>query len=89
MTAARYSPAAAAEITRIYADPTQTQLADRLDEILDLLDTDPGNGRVRRSRMQAPKLWAVPVHGSGRDLVILWEAGDGGQPEVHYVGNAF
>lgn len=86
---AQFEPAAADEIGRVYADPTQEQLADRLEALLDLLDSDPGHPLLRRKRMQAPKLWVIPVSGSGRDLVILWDLTDDGRPTVHYVGNAF
>ena len=83
----RFSPPAAAAIQAVFDDPAQQQLADRIEELLDLLDKDPGDRRLRRLRMHTPKLWAVPVHGSGRDLLLLWDLDEQGEPFVRYAGD--
>jgi hypothetical protein len=83
----RYGGDAAAAIQAVFDDPTQEQLAERIDEMLDLLDKDPGDQRLRRFRMQAPKLWVIRVRGSGRDFVLLWD--DDAEPFVRYAGEAF
>jgi len=57
--------------------------------VLDLLDTDPSHQRLRKNRMQAPKLWVVQIRDSGRSFVILWDFTDAGQPWVHHAGDAF
>ena len=86
---AGYAPEAKAAIQRVYDDPSLDQLAERIEEILDLLDTSPGDRRLHKNRMQEPKLWAVPVHGSSGDFVILWDLDDAGRPWVRYAGPAF
>ncbi len=81
-----YSQEAFDAIQRVFDDPGRAVLADRLDEMLALLDEDPDDDRLRRHRMQQPKVWAVFVHGSGEDWALLWDVDSGRQPYVHYAG---
>jgi len=81
-----YDPDAREAIQSVYDDPQQEQLADRLEELLDLLDRDPGDQRLRRHRMHEPALWLVKVYGSKRDFAFLWEL-QGGQPWIHWAGD--
>lgn len=86
---AGFSPEANEAIQRVFDDPAQGQLAERIEEVLDLLDVYPADVRLRRRQTQAPKLWVVLVHGSGRDFMILWDDADDGRPWVRYAGAAF
>lgn len=54
-------------------------------DILDILEDDPGDRRVRRRRYQVIDAWGVPVHGNGEDWLILWDL-QGSQVVVRYLG---
>jgi hypothetical protein len=41
----------------LFDDPQRATLAERLDEMLDLLEKDSGDQRVRRHRLQLPRQW--------------------------------
>ena len=73
-------------IQALLDDPTRETLADRLDAMLDVLEGDPGDARVRRHRMQVPQLWYFVVTGSGETWTILWEPDSDDVPYVHYAG---
>ena len=83
-----FSPQASSEIQRVYDNPLPETLAERIEGVLGLLEADPGNARVRRHRMQEPKLWAIPVYGSKTEFVILWDLHNG-EPFVRYAGDPF
>lgn len=76
---AKYVPDATKAIQAVYNDPVREQLADRLEVLLDLLDTDEGlkDPRLYRHRMQEPKFWLVKVHGSKVDFAFMWEVRNG------------
>lgn len=84
---AKFVPEARTAIQRIYDDPARDQLAGRLEELLDLLDTDLKDSRLFRYRMQQPKFWLVKVYGSGVDFAFMWELRDG-EPWVMWAGEA-
>lgn len=84
---AKYVPDAQVAIQAVYDDPTREQLADRLEELLDLLDTDLKDSRLYKYRMQQPKFWLVKVYGSGVDFAFMWELRDG-EPWVMWSGEA-
>ncbi|WP_449060878.1 type II toxin-antitoxin system RelE/ParE family toxin [Planomonospora algeriensis] len=48
------------------------RLLDAIDDALDLLEADPGDGRVRR-RSFRDGLWGVPVRDRSEDWLIIWE----------------
>jgi hypothetical protein len=60
-------------IQRIYDDPAQDQLADRIEEMLLILEADPGDKRVRRHEIRDPNLWLVRIYGSKREFAFTWE----------------
>ena len=75
------------QLTMLQADPTRGQLYDRVNDVLDAIEDDPGSGEVRLRRYASPPVWGVPVHGSGED----WLASnslerDRRGPLVHYLG---
>jgi hypothetical protein len=68
-----YAATARADLVRILSDPTRSQLADRIREVIAILKADAGDVRVRRTRFQNPPAWAVVVHGNGDEVLILWQ----------------
>lgn len=81
-----FSVEATEAIQAVYDDPGRHVLADRLDAMLDVLEHDAGDARVRRHRLRPPGLWAIFVSGAGEDWALLWDADDAGNPYVHYAG---
>jgi hypothetical protein len=75
-----------AALSALEADPTRTGLLRRINEVLDLLETDPGDERVRRRRYQILDAWGVPVYGAGEDWLILWDFHDQDHVAIRYLG---
>lgn len=73
-------------IQALFDDDSRPNLAERLDAMLDILETDPGDARVRRHRMQQPRLWHFSVAGDGEVWSVLWDFDDQGEPYVHFAG---
>jgi len=80
-----FSREADQQLTALQADSALTELYDRVNDVLDLIEDDPTDGQIRKRRYQTPPVWGVPVHGSGRDWTILWSDTEIG-PVVEYVG---
>ena len=80
-----FSPEAEHQLASLRNDGNGTALYERVNEMLDLIESAPTDRRVRRRRYRQPPVWGVPVHGSGRDWLILWgETADG--LAVFYLG---
>lgn len=80
-----FSADADRQLTMLQADLSRRQLYERINDVLDAIEDDPGSREVRLRRYSSPPVWGVPVHGSGEDwLVICSETGRG--PLVHYLG---
>ena len=73
------------QLTVLQADSSRSQLYDRINDVLDAIEDDPGSREVRRRRYTSPPAWGVPVHGSGEDWLVLWSETSAG-PVVHYLG---
>jgi hypothetical protein len=73
-------------IQHLYDDPARDVLAERLDAMLDVLEQDPGDARVKRHPMQAPQLWHFTVAGNGEVWSVLWEPDANGDPYIHFAG---
>lgn len=71
----------------LFDDPQRATLAERLDEMLDLLEKDSGDQRVRRHWLQLPRLWHFTVTGNGETWSVLWEADDKGEPYIGFAGS--
>ena len=80
-----FFPVADKQLAALQADPGRSQLYDRINDLLDVLEADPGDASVRRLRYQTPPIWGIPVHGSGEEWIILWSESEGGT-FVHYIG---
>ena len=80
-----FEEAADAALTSMEADPGRGELLARVNEVLDLLEDDPGDRRVRQRRYQIVDAWGVPVHGNGEDWLILWDLQDS-QVVIRYLG---
>lgn len=67
------------------ADPVTAR---RVEQTLDLIETDPGAAAVRRRALRPVGLWMliVPRGTDKDDLAILWEL-DGDDPVVRYLGS--
>jgi hypothetical protein len=78
--------AAAAEA---YTAITDSGLLDKIDSVLDELEKDPGQAKLRQYRWSDPPLWGAQVRDRVRDYLILWalEKQDGESVVVvYYVG---
>lgn len=85
-----FSRQAREAIQSAYDNPRWDALAERIEEVIELLDAGPPYpARVRRDRMQSPKLWHVRVHGSGESFSLLWEEADDGCARVLWAGASF
>lgn len=69
-------------------DELNPRMADRVDDVLDLLEHDHTQPRVRRHRLQKPALWMIVVRapdGDGDDYAILWDL-DEDTVVIRYIG---
>ena len=80
-----FSVEADRQLTMLQADPSRGQLYDRINDVLDAIEDDPGRSEVHVRRYTSPPVWGVPVHGSGEDWLVLWSATAAG-PVIHYLG---
>ncbi len=80
-----FSVRADRQLTMLQADLARSQLYDRINDVLDAIEVDPGSRGVRVRRCTSPPVWGVPVHGSGENWLVLWSETDAG-PLVHYLG---
>ena len=80
-----FSVEADRQLTTLQADPARSQLYERINDVLDAIEDDPGGREVRLRRYSSPPAWGVPVHGSGEDWLVIWSHTDAG-PLVHYLG---
>ena len=80
-----FSPESDRQLTALAADAGRTWLYERINDLLDAIEDDPSDARVRRRRYQDPPLWGIVVPAEGDDWLILWSETDLG-PIVHYIG---
>ena len=82
-----FSPDADRQLSAVAADPALEHLYHRINDVLDLIEDNPDDYRVRRRRYQRPPIWGVvvPTKDTHRDWLILWSETDRG-PLIHYVG---
>jgi len=73
---------------RLRGDPSRRKVLERVDEILDALETDPGQAWLRVHRFQRPPLWCVKFDASGEAWAILWYDGEDDRVLVDYMGSA-
>lgn len=69
----RFEKAAREAIEQLYDDPRYETLADRVEEIVELLDSNPGDERLHKRRMHQTRIWKVVVYGSGETFTLFWE----------------
>ena len=78
--------AAAAEA---YTTITDVGLLDKIDLVLDELEKDPGQAKLRQYRWSDPPLWGVQVRDRVRDHLVLWaleNQDDESVVVIYYVG---
>ncbi len=80
-----FSPESDRQLTVLAADAGRTWLYERINDVLDAIEDDPSDARVRRRRYQDPPIWGIVVPAEGSDWLILWSETDLG-PIVHYIG---
>jgi hypothetical protein len=85
-----FTPDANDGYQKICTDPALEFLWARIDEILDLLEKDPGDARVRKHRFHQANLWAVYVTHRNERWAVLWGADrhNPGDVAVAYIGPA-
>lgn len=71
-------------------DPRRRKVLDRVDEILDALEENPGQAWLRAHRFQDPPLWCVTFDAAGEAWAILWSLGEDDEDRVlvDYIGSA-
>ncbi|MDP1806075.1 MAG: hypothetical protein Q8K72_12970 [Acidimicrobiales bacterium] len=73
MTELWLDPDAGETLRAIEADAVRSVLAHRLNDVLDRLESNPGDASLRRHRFYRPALWCVLVEAQGEDWAVLWE----------------
>lgn len=76
-------------LAALESDSTRRLAVERLTEMLDLLERDPRDRRLRRRRFVDPPVWAVTVLAGREDYVLLWNLNQEQEPVVIYIGRAF
>ena len=84
----KFSPSAEAAFKALIADAAKDALIDRLNDLLDVLEADPADPRVRRRRFIDPPLWCFTVRDAVDTHVVLWELDLAGDPVVVHLGSA-
>lgn len=82
---AQYDGAASDAVQALYDNPSLITLADRVEEMLNLLEEEPTHKLLRRNRMHRPALWRVTVLGSDEAFTFLWDF-EGEIPWVRWAG---
>jgi hypothetical protein len=57
------------------ADPGREQLLARVNEVLDLIEQEPGSADARRLRFREPPSWGIPVGYAEDGLLVTWMSG--------------
>lgn len=57
---------------RLLADPARKVLLTRVEDVLDLLQENPGDQRLRRRRFARANMWAVPIRDHEENWLVLW-----------------
>lgn len=72
-----------------YEAGTDPVLLDKIDDVLDALERDPGEAWLRMHRWLDPPLWGVTVRARGDDWLILWHLSDEDSERVivDYIGS--
>jgi len=81
----RYAPDAHDAIQALF-DYGDANLAELVDAMIDILDTDPGDIRVRRFRAHEPPLWIIKVHVGEQAFWMMWDLDADGEPHIRFAG---
>lgn len=85
----RYAPIAHGQLRELVArkDPNGIRIEESVQYVLDLLEENPGDARVRANRFIRPPVWAAHVSTPADEdpWVVLWSMTDSG-PYVVYIG---
>ena len=82
-----FSVEADRQLVGLAADAARSRLYGRVNDVLDAIEDDPSDERVRRRRYRSPPVWGVLVRvdDTEEDWLVLWSETDQG-PLVHYIG---
>lgn len=82
-----FSVEADRRLSALLADPARDRLYGRVNDVLDAIEDDPSDPRVRVRRYLSPPIWGVPVRADEPegDWLVLWSETRIG-PLVHYIG---
>lgn len=86
MAELRFEPTAAANLEALFREQTKAELADRIEERLDQLESDPDELTGEEFRSRFGLIYAVRVFGSGDDWLILWKRQSDDEVRVYYLG---
>ena len=79
-------PGAHDAMERLWA--VEPAVAERVEQVLDLIEADPTSAAVRRRHLRPPGLWLLLVtRPTGPDVMILWDL-DGDTPVVRVLGDS-
>lgn len=83
-------PGPDATLAALEGDSSRALLLEAVNRVLDMLEVDPTDDRLRRQRFQNPPLWCVKVVAIGEEWIILWRRHptDRDIVVVQYVGPA-
>lgn len=92
MVSLSFTVAADQQLGKLEGDQKRTQLLKSVNEVLDALEQDPGDARLRRKEfrqlLEWPLCYAVEIRGSNEEWVILWTWNPDSleEPVVIYIG---
>jgi hypothetical protein len=87
-----YNEIADRQLDQLEHDALRLELRAHVNQVLDALESNPGDERLRRKEFRQLPDWgfcyAVELRGDGEDWVVLWSwnPAQEGEPVVIYVG---
>lgn len=84
-----FSPTADRALIELDRDRSRRRLSERVEDVLDALERDPGRAELRRHRF-VTGLWGVIVAADGEEWIVLWAPHLTMEDAImiHYVGPA-
>jgi hypothetical protein len=63
------------------------RVAERIDQVLDWIETDPPDPRCKRRRF-SNGMWAVSLVVDGVDWIVLWDENEADHPVIRFIGES-
>jgi hypothetical protein len=70
-----FSAPAQEGMRRLEGDPQLEILLTRVNEVLDLIEREPGSAEARRLKFREPPSWGIPVGFGEHSFVVAWMSG--------------